>query len=517
MVERYILALDQGTSSSRALLFDRGGSVVHQARQALSCRFPEPGWVEQDPTDLWQSQLQATRQVLQEAGVSSAQIAALGITNQRETALVWDRRSGEPIGPAIVWQCRRSAPLVEALRAQGYEADIRQRTGLVLDAYFSATKIRWLLDHVAGARRLADQGNLAFGTVDTWLLYQLSGGRLHCTDASNASRTMLYNIHSCQWDVDILRALDIPLSVLPDVRDSSGDFGTVTAACFDGNAPVPIGGVIGDQQGALFGQACFAPGTVKNTYGTGSFVLMHKGNFPGATQSGLLTTVAWRIGGSTSYALEGSIFMTGATMQWLRDELQIIESAEESETLAASVPDTDGVYLVPAFTGLGAPHWDMYARGLLVGLTRGTKRAHVVRAALEAMAYQTRDVVDRMAAVAGAEVPALRVDGGAAANDLAMQFQSDILKTPVQRPKMLETTAWGAACLAGLAVGYWKNQDELASLWRAEREFLPCMPADRCQTLYGGWQEAVRRAGGWTTALPGRRTVVGETKGVSSG
>ena len=357
MVKRYILALDQGTSSSRAVLFEPGGSVLHQARQALVSRFPEPGWVEQDPTDLWQSQLQAARQVLQEADVSSAQIAALGVTNQRETTLIWDRRSGEPIAPAIVWQCRRSAPLVEALRAQGCEADIRRRTGLVLDAYFSATKLRWLLDHVAGARQLADQGNLAFGTVDTWLLYQLSGGRLHCTDASNASRTMLYNIHSNQWDADILRALDIPPSVLPEVRDSSGDFGTTTAACFDGEAPVAIGGVIGDQQGALFGQACFAPGTVKNTYGTGSFVLMHKGNSPGLTQEGLLTTVAWRIGGSTSYALEGSIFMTGATMQWLRDELQIIESAEESEALAASVPDTDGVYLVPAFTGLGAPHW----------------------------------------------------------------------------------------------------------------------------------------------------------------
>ena len=496
MAKRYVLALDQGTSSSRALLFDRSGSVLHQAQQAVASHFPQPGWVEQDPTALWQSQLGAARQVLQEAGVSAARIAALGLTNQRETSLVWDRRSSEPIAPAIVWQCRRTAPLVETLRAQGYEADIRQRTGLVLDAYFSATKVRWLLDHVPGARQLANQGHLAFGTVDTWLLYRLSGGRLHCTDASNASRTMLYNIHACEWDDDILRALDIPASLLPEVRDSSGDFGATDAACFDG-AALPIGGVIGDQQGALFGQACFGPGMVKNTYGTGSFVLMHNGDNSGPVHEGLLTTVAWRLGGRTSYALEGSIFMTGATMQWLRDELQIINSAAESESLAAGVPDTGGVYLVPAFTGLGAPHWDMYARGLLVGLTRGTTKSHIVRAALEAMAYQTRDVIDRMAAAAGVVVSTLRVDGGAAANDLAMQFQSDVLQIPVQRPRMVETTAWGAACLAGLAVGYWQDQDELAACWRAEREFTPRMPAARCEALYGGWREAVRRAGGW--------------------
>lgn len=503
MAERYILALDQGTSSSRALLFDRRGNVLHQAQQALASHFPQPGWVEQDPTALWRSQLGAARQVLQEAGVSAAQIAALGLTNQRETTLIWDRRSGEPIAPAIVWQCRRTAPLVEALRAQGYEADIRRRTGLVLDAYFSATKVRWLLDHVSAARRLAGQGHLAFGTVDTWLLYQLSGGRLHCTDASNASRTMLYNIHTCEWDDDILRALDIPASLLPEVRDSSGDFGAAAAACF-GAAVVPIGGVIGDQQAALFGQACFVPGMVKNTYGTGSFVLMHNGNSPGPVREGLLTTIAWRLGGRASYALEGSIFMTGAMMQWLRDGLQIIDSTAESEALAASVPDSGGVYLVPAFTGLGAPHWDMYARGLLVGLTHGTKKAHVVRAALEAMAYQTRDVIDRMAVAADASVPTLRVDGGAAANDLAMQFQSDVLQIPVQRPRMVETTAWGAACLAGLAVGYWQDQDELTACWHTERDFTPRMPVARCEELYSGWQEAVRRARGWTAALSGK-------------
>ena len=516
MAERYILALDQGTSNSRALLFDGRGTVLHRAQRELASHFPEPGWVEQDPADLWRSQIGAARQVLREAGVSAGQIAALGITNQRETTLIWDRRSGEPIAPAIVWQCRRSAQLVEALRAQGYEADIRRRTGLVLDAYFSATKVRWLLDHVPGARLLAGQGHLAFGTVDTWLLYQLSGGRLHCTDASNASRTMLYNIHTCEWDGDILKALDIPLGLLPEVRDSSGDFGSTTATCLDGTAAVSIGGVIGDQQGALFGQACFAPGMVKNTYGTGSFVLMHKGDSAGSPYEGLLTSVAWRLGGRTTYALEGSIFMTGATMQWLRDELQIIDSASESETLAASVPDTGGVYLVPAFAGLGAPHWDMHARGLLVGLTRGTKKAHVVRAALEAMAYQTRDVIDRMTAATGVRVSTLRVDGGASANDLAMQYQSDILQIPVQRPGMVETTAWGAACLAGLAVGYWQDEDALAACWRAEREFTPRMPPDRCEALYGGWQEALKRAGGWSAAVSGKADVR-ETEGEPTG
>ena len=499
MAERYILALDQGTSSSRALLFDRNGKVLHQAQQALASHFPQPGWVEQDPADLWQSQIKAARQVMREAGVSAAQTAAIGLTNQRETTLIWDRRSGEPVAPAIVWQCRRSAGLVEELHAQGYEADIRQRTGLVLDAYFSATKIRWLLDHVPGARQRASQGYLAFGTVDTWLLYQLSGGRLHCTDASNASRTMLYNIHTCEWDEDILSALDIPASLLPEVRDSSGDFGTTTPACFDGTGAVPIGGVIGDQQGALFGQACFTPGMVKNTYGTGSFVLMHNGDSPGSAHKGLLTTVAWRIGGLTSYALEGSIFMTGATMQWLRDELQIIENRGESERCSQRGAQA---YLV------ASPAWAHRMgsmRRLLVDLTRHEQKR--TRPGLERMAYQTRDVIDRMAAAAGTSVSILRVDGGAAGNDVAMQFQSDILQIPVQRPQMVETTAWGAAGLAGLAVGFWQDQDELAACRLTEREFTPCMPAGRCGALYGGWQEAVRRAAGWTTAIPGQAEV----------
>ncbi len=496
MATTYILALDQGTSSSRAMLVDAAGRIVAQANQPFPQHYPQPGWVEHDPADIWQSQRSTAQRVLQQAGVAPERVAGIGLTNQRETTLIWDRVSGEPIAPAIVWQCRRTAPLVEALRSQGWEAEIRQRTGLVLDAYFSATKVRWLLDNVPGARQRAARGQLAFGTVDTWLLYQLSGGTLHCTDYSNASRTMLYNIYERCWDTDILHELDIPPSLLPDVRDSSGDFGTTTAALFAGTA-IPIGGVIGDQQGALFGQACFQPGMVKNTYGTGSFVLMHIGTQPLGPEHGLLTTIAWGLHGELTYALEGSIFVTGATMQWLRDELQLIDSADESEALAASVPDTGGVYLVPAFTGLGAPHWDMYARGTLVGLTRGTTRAHIVRAALEAMAYQTRDVIERMVEVGHVPLPNLRVDGGAAVNNLAMQFQSDILQVPVQRPQVVETTALGAAYLAGLAVGYWEDIEHIATHWTLEREYTPQIPAERCDHLYHGWQEAVRRARDW--------------------
>lgn len=398
-----------------------------------------------------------------------------------------------------MWQCRRTAEWVEALREQGWEPEIRSRTGLVLDAYFSATKVQWLLDQVPGARARAEQGELAFGTVDTWLLYQLSGGALHVTDVSNASRTMLLNIYTCTWDEEILRALNIPASLLPEIRDSSGAFGATVADLFDGTL-IPIGGVIGDQQGALFGQACVRPGMVKNTYGTGSFVLMHTGHAPIGPVEGLLTTVAGRLGGETSYALEGSIFVTGATMQWLRDELGLIQTAAENESLAASVPDTDGVYLVPAFTGLGAPHWDMYARGTLVGLTRSTNRAHIVRAALEAMAYQTRDVIDCMTEAAGVAVPLVRIDGGAAVNNLAMQFQSDILQMPVQRPREVETTALGAAYLAGLAVGYWSDVTEIEANWHLGHEYAPQMPLERCDQLYQGWCEAVRRASGWTAA-----------------
>lgn len=496
MPPTYILALDQGTSSSRAVLFGPTGQVVHQVSQAFPQHYPQPGWVEHAPEDLWHSQHATAQRVLQEAGVHPAQIAAIGVTNQRETTLIWDRESGAPIYPAIVWQCRRTAPIVESWRAQGWEADIQQRTGLILDAYFSATKIHWLLTHVPGARQRAEQGKLAFGTVDTWLLYNLSGGTLHHTDYSNASRTMLYNIHTRGWDAEILRALDIPASLLPTVGDSSGVIGTTAASCFDG-VRIPLGGVIGDQQGSLFGQACFTPGAVKNTYGTGSFVLMHCGEAPRPPTPGLLTTIAWGLQGRLTYALEGSIFATGSTIQWLRDALHLFENAAESEQLAASVPDTAGVYLVPAFSGLGAPHWDMYARGLLIGMTRGTTRAHIARAALEAMAYQTRDVVERMTAATGMTVPRMRVDGGAAVNNLLMQLQSDIVQVPVQRARIVETTALGAAYLAGLAVGYWESQEQIAALWQADATYTPHMPASQSARLYRGWQAAVQRAKGW--------------------
>src|SRR5215471_13922219 len=492
MTDTYILALNQKTSSSQTVLFDRTGHMVHQVSQAFPQHYPQPGWVEHDPAVLWHSQLTTAQQVLQQTRVHPTQVAALGVTNQRETTLIWDRATGEPIHPAIVWQCRRTAPLVEALRSQGWNIEIQQRTRLVLDAYFSATKVQWLLHNVPGARTRALQGQLAFGTVDTWLLYKLSDGRLHCTDYSNAARTMLYNIHTCSWDTEILRALDIPAALLPDVRDSSGVFGTTAPDHFDG-VPIPIAGVIGDQQGALFGQACFTPGAVKNTYGTGSFVLMHSGDQPVAPTHGLLSTIAWGLGGVLTYALEGSIFSTGSAIQWLRDELHMIHHAAESEALAASVPDTQGVYLVPAFTGLGAPYWDMYARGLLIGLTRGTTRAHIVRAALEAMAYQTCDVIHSMVAAAGVPVTMVRVDGGAAANDFAMQFQSDLLQVPVQRPQVVETTALGAAYLAGLAVGYWDSQDQLAANWCLDRTYTPQMPLEHRAPRHPGWQAAVRR------------------------
>ncbi len=500
MADTFILALDQGTSSSRAILFDQRSQIVAQASRPFPQHYPQPGWVEHDPGDIWQSQIDVARQVLTEAGITPQQVAGIGITNQRETTLIWDRATGEPIYRAIVWQCRRTAALVEALRDQGLEPEVRQRTGLVLDAYFSATKVQWLLDEVPGARQRAERGELAFGTVDTWLLYNLSDGALHVTDASNAARTMLYNIHTGEWDADMLRALNIPAALLPEVRDSSGVFGTTAAHLFDG-ATIPIGSLIGDQQGALFGQACVRPGMVKNTYGTGSFVLMNTADQPIGPIDGLLTTVAWRMAGQTHYALEGSIFVTGATMQWLRDELGLIQSAAESESLAASVPDTDGVYLVPAFTGLGAPHWDMYARGTLVGLTRGTNRAHIVRAALEAMAYQTRDVIDCMSQAAGVAVPLVRIDGGAAVNHVAMQFQSDILQIPAQRPREVETTALGAAYLAGLAVGYWRDIAEIESNWHLGHEYAPEMSPERSEQLYKGWCEAVRRAGGWVSAI----------------
>ncbi|HXF05897.1 MAG TPA: glycerol kinase GlpK [Blastocatellia bacterium] len=492
---RYILALDQGTTSSRAILFDERAHAVSVASRPLPQIYPRPGWVEHDPHQIWQTQLDAAREALARAGLSTHDVAALGITNQRETTILWDRATGEPIANAIVWQCRRSAPLCEELKRQGHEPFIHERTGLVADAYFSATKIRWLLDHLPEAERRARSGEVVFGTVDSWLMYKLSGHRLHATDPSNASRTMLVNIHTGHWDDDLLRLLDIPAKMLPEIRPSSGIFGETDPAVF--GAAIPIAGCAGDQQAALFGQACFHPGQAKNTYGTGCFLLMNTGTQPVLSRSGLLTTIAWGIGGMTHYALEGSVFVAGAALQWLRDGLGLFQRTEEIESLARSVPSSDGVYFVPAFVGLGAPYWDMYARGMIIGLTRGTTRSHLVRAALEAIAYQTRDVLDCMKGEGAPEIHELRVDGGAAVNDFLCQFQADILQTAVARPRVTETTALGAAFLAGLAVGMWKSTDELTSLWEADKVFSPVMSRAEIERLYARWQDAVRRASDW--------------------
>ena len=491
-MSRYVLALDQGTTSSRALLFDEQGRVVAGDQHEFTQHFPQPGWVEHDPRQIWDSQLAAARGVMAQAGASASEIAAIGIANQRETALVWDRATGEPIHPAIVWQSRQTAAICDALRERGIEADVRARTGLPIDAYFSATKVRFILDAVDGAQARAERGELAFGTVDSWLIHRLTKGAVHATDQSNASRTMLYNLAG-GWDETLLAALDIPRAMLPEVRDSSGEFGIADAEWLGGE--VAISGVAGDQQAALFGQGCFAPGDAKNTYGTGCFLLINTGSEPRPSASGLLTSVAWGIDGGVDYVLEGSVFSAGATVQWLRDGLGLIASAEESEAVAASVPDTGGVYLVPAFTGLGAPHWDQDARGLLTGLTRGTGRAQIVRAALEAIAYQTREIVDCFAADSQLELEALRVDGGASRNDFLMQFQADMLGIPVERPAELEATARGAAGLAGIASGFWRDRDEFARL--ADHEltvFEPSMEAERRDELYAGWQAAVARA-----------------------
>ena len=492
---RYLLALDQGTTSSRAIVFDDGGRIVAAAQREFPQIYPQPGWVEHDPAEIWASQLNVAQEALIRANLHARDLTAIGITNQRETTILWDRQTGQPVHNAIVWQCRRTASLCDELRTRGLAETIRQKTGLVVDAYFSGTKIAWLLDHVPGARARAERGELAFGTVDTFLIWRLTGGRVHATDYSNASRTMIFNIHTGDWDDDLLRELRIPRAVLPDVRASAGSFGESDAAIL--GAPVPIAGVAGDQQAAAFGQACFAPGMAKNTYGTGCFMLLNTGERAAPSSSGLLTTIAWQIGGRITYALEGSIFIAGAAIQWLRDGLGIIARAAETETLAASVADAGGVYFVPAFVGLGAPYWDPYARGAILGLTRGTTRAHLARAALEAICYQTRDVAAAMTADAGAPLRALRVDGGAVANNLLCQLQADILGTPVQRPMVTETTALGAAYLAGLATGVWGSQEEIAAQWREDRTFSPRMPAKERDRLYAGWQKAVRRAAGW--------------------
>jgi glycerol kinase len=490
-MSKYILALDQGTTSSRAILFDREGRIAHVAQQEFQQIYPKPGWVEHDPESIWLSQLACARQAISQADIRAEEIAAIGITNQRETTIVWDRATDQAIHNAIVWQCRRTAPLCEQLKKEGFDRVIRRKTGLVTDAYFSGTKVRWILDNVKGARRQAEAGKLAFGTVDTWLIHRLSGGRAHVTDPSNASRTLLYDIRRQQWDDQILDHLRVPKSLLPEVKSSSEVYAMTDPSHF--GAPIPIAGDAGDQQAALFGQACYKPGMLKNTYGTGCFLLMNTGEKATASKTGLLTTVAWERGGKTEYALEGSVFIAGAAVQWLRDGLGLIAQAAETEALATSVNDSNGVYFVPAFVGLGAPYWDQDARGAIVGLTRGATKAHLARAALESMAYQTRDVVECMQRDSGIKVRELRVDGGATRNDFLCQFQADILGVSVVRPVVTETTALGAAYLAGLAVGFWKNSREIATQWHVERRFEPQMKRSERERLYEGWQEAVAR------------------------
>jgi glycerol kinase len=492
-MKQYILALDQGTTSSRAILFDHGGRLCGSAQQEFPQHFPQAGWVEHDPADIWDSQLACARQVLREAGVAPAQVAGIGIANQRETTIVWDRATGEPIAPAIVWQDRRTADACERLRAQGHAGLIQDLTGLELDAYFSAAKLAWLLDHVAGARTRAGRGELAFGTVDSWLMFRLTGR--HVTDVSNASRTMLFNISDLRWDARLLALFDIPPALLPEVVSSSEVVGHCHAEWF--GRPIAVAGIAGDQQAATFGQACHRQGMAKNTYGTGCFMLMHAGAQAVASRNRLLATVGWRIGGATDYLLEGSVFMGGATVQWLRDGLGIIEHASEVEALALSVPDNGGVYLVPAFAGLGAPHWDPYARGALVGMTRGSGRGHIARAALEAIAYQSAQLLAAMQKDAACPVSEVRADGGAARNDLLMQFQADLLGVPVVRPKVTETTALGAAWLAGLALGFWQTREEIAAQWQAERQFEPAMSVDQRDSLMATWARAVACSRGW--------------------
>jgi len=490
-----VLALDQGTTSSRAIVFSHEGSILAVAQKEFTQIFPRPGWVEHDPEEIWSSQFTVAKAALKKAGVSPADVAGIGITNQRETTILWDRRTGLPIHNAIVWQDRRTAGHCDRLRKSKKADDFRQRTGLVIDAYFSGTKIAWLLDNVPGARELAKAGYLAFGTVDTWLLWKLTGGTVHATDVTNASRTLVCDIHKAQWDDELLKALKIPPSVLPQIRSSSEIFGETPKGMF--GAPIPVAGIAGDQQAALFGQMCVKPGMVKNTYGTGCFMLMNTGSRPKASKNQLLTTIGWQIGKNTEYALEGSVFIAGAVVQWLRDGLKIIKSSADSERLALTVPDNGGVYLVPAFAGLGAPHWDAYARGIVAGLTRGATGGHIARAALESIAYQVADVLDAMRADAGMKITSLRVDGGAAMNNLLMQFQADMLGVPVVRPKIFETTALGAAFLAGLATGFWKNRDELSSQWQVDRTFEPAMPRAQVDTLRAGWRKALEKSRNW--------------------
>ncbi len=492
---KYIAALDQGTTSSRCILFDYHGNICSMAQKEFTQIYPQPGWVEHDPMEIWGTTILTLRQAMLRIGVSADEIASIGITNQRETTLVWDKETGEPVYNAIVWQCRRTAYIVEELKKQGLEQHIRETTGLVPDAYFSGTKIKWILDHVAGARERAEKGELLFGTVETWLIWNLTGGKVHVTDYTNASRTMLFDIHKLCWDKQMLEALQIPEAMMPEVKPSSCVYG-YTSPEVTGKS-IAIGGAAGDQQCALFGQCCFEKGSVKNTYGTGCFLLMNTGHEAIASEHGLLTTIAASVDDNVEYALEGSVFVAGAAIQWLRDELHVINSAKETETIAMNTPDTAGAYVVPAFTGLGAPYWDQYARGAIVGLTRGFSRDHLVRATLESLAYQVYDILGAMEKDAKAPLAGLRVDGGACANNFLMQFQADMLGTEVIRPQCIETTALGAAYLGGLAVGFWKNRDEIRENWAVERVFTPQMEAEKREKLLKGWHKAVKRAFEW--------------------
>jgi glycerol kinase len=491
----FVLALDQGTTSSRAILFGRDGRAVASAQQEFPQIFPGPGHVEHDPEAIWSSQLAVAREALKKAGAAATDVAAIGITNQRETTVLWDRQTGKPVANAIVWQSRITAPICEQLKQAGHEEMFRSRTGLVVDAYFSGTKVKHLLDIIPGLRARAEKGEVLFGTVDTFLLWRLTGGKRHATDVSNASRTLMFNIRTLQWDDDLLRALDVPRKMLPEVLSSSEVYGETSPELFGG--PVRVAGAAGDQQAATFGQACFEPGSAKNTYGTGCFMLLNTGREPVPSQNGLLTTVGWKLGGEVTYCLEGSVFIAGAVVQWLRDGLKAIATSAEVESVAATVADSGGVYLVPAFVGLGAPYWDPYARGVIVGLERSTTVGHIARAAVESMAYQSRDVLDAMQRDAGIQLAQLKVDGGAAANNQLLQFQADLLGVPVRRPVVPETTALGAAYLAGLAVGYWKDTADVTRNWALDREFRPASSPERREALYRGWQKAVKRSLGW--------------------
>ncbi len=492
---QYILSLDQGTTSSRAIIFNHKGEIVAVEQQEFTQYYPHPGWVEHDAKEIWETQIAVAKNVLKRNNIKPEQIVGIGITNQRETTVIWDKNTGEPIHNAIVWQDKRTAGICDDLKMKGFEEYIHDATGLIVDAYFSGTKIAWLLDNVPGARQKVKKGDLLFGTMDTWLIWKLTGGVVHTTDYSNASRTMLYNITDLRWDGKLLEVLNIPLNILPEVNDSSHIYGNTAAEIF--GAEIPIAGIAGDQQAALFGQACFYPGMAKNTYGTGCFMLMNTGEIPVKSDSGLLTTIAWGIDGKVEYALEGAVFIAGAAVQWLRDGLKIIDESPDSEYYAMKVENTLGVYMVPAFVGLGAPYWDMYARGAIFGLTRGTTKAHLIRATLESLAYQTKDLLDAMEKDSGVPLKALRVDGGASNNNLLMQFQSDILNLAVERPGITETTALGAAYLAGLAVGYWKK-DDIQQIWQLNQSFQPDMDTDKRDKLYKGWQKAVKRTMNWT-------------------